>query len=257
MADRFVNKLGIPMLRLPGWEVFVAAWPVRQSDFAAFASATGYDATGGMLTVGHDDDDWTSHGHTWENPGFPQAKDHPVVGVSHADARAFCWWLSGYDETTEGLLYRLPTDLEWSTAIGLHDDPARSPEERLYHDPGTYPWGREWPPPPNFGNYAGEESREGMPSWWGVAPGGYRDGFARTAPVGSFAPNAAGFYDLSGNVWEWCMDRYCPGGLAHVVRGGSWGSDRPAYLQSGTRLAKFPETRTDEIGFRVALGRVV
>ena len=81
-----------------------------------------------------------------------------------------------------------------------------------------------------------------MPSWWGVAPGGYRDAFARTSPVGNFAPNAPGFYDLSGNVWEWCLDAYCPGGLA--------------YLQSGNRLAIFPDARTDEIGFRVALGPV-
>ena len=125
------------MLRLSGGNVFLAAWPVRRVDFAAFVAATGYDATGGMLTIGHDDYDWLPHGHTWENPGFPQAEDHPVVGVSHADAGAFCRWLSGHDNLPEAVAYRLPSDLEWSMAIGLNDDPERSPEERLYHDPGT------------------------------------------------------------------------------------------------------------------------
>ena len=249
--------MGIPMLALPGSTVRLAAWPTRRRDFAAFVAATGHDATGGMLTIGHDDIDWSPHGHTWRDAGFPQTDDHPVVGVSYHDAAAFCRWLTA-QERAAGLIaqaeaYRLPSDLEWSLAIGLREAADLSPEARLYHDPGTYPWGVAWPPPPNFGNYAGEESRQGMPSWWGVAPGAYRDAFARTSPVGSFAPNALGFYDLSGNVWEWCLDAYCPGSLARIIRGGSWGSDRPAYLQSANRIAKFPEARTDEIGFRVAL----
>ena len=246
------------MLHLPETRVRLAAWPVRRSDFALFVAETGHDATGGMLTIGHEDYDWSAHGHTWRNPGFEQAADHPVVGVNHHDARAFCEWLTGREQASGHLepknAYRLPTDLEWSAAIGLRDDENHSPEARLSCDPGTYPWGEHWPPPPDFGNYAGEESREGMPSWWGVAPGGYRDAFARTSPVGSFAPNALGFYDLSGNVWEWCLDDYCPGGMARVIRGGSWGSDRPAYLQSGNRIGKFPSARTDELGFRIALG---
>lgn len=248
----FANTLGIPMLPLPGVDVFLASWPVRRCDFAAFVIETGHDATGGMLTIGHDDYDWMPHGHTWNNPGFAQTDDHPVVGVSHDDAQAFCQWLAGHEKSP--MIYRLPTDWEWSLAVGLRDDPGQSPEARLYNDPGMYPWGKNWPPPPGYGNYAGEESREGMPSWWGVAPGGYRDAFPRTSPVGSFAPNTLGFHDLSGNVWEWCLDTYSPGSLARVIRGGSWGSDRPAYLQSANRIGKFPTARTDEIGFRLALG---
>lgn len=256
-ADAWVNALGIPLLRLPGTGIRLAAWPVRRSDFACFVTETRHDATGGMLTIGHDDNDWSPHGHTWKEPGFTQADGHPVVGVNHYDAQAFCAWLTDRERASVRLgpaaVYRLPTDLEWSMAIGLKEDMALSPEARLYHDPGTYPWGEAWPPPPDFGNYAGEESREGMPSWWGVAPGGYRDAFPRTSPVGSFAPNALGFYDLSGNVWEWCLDAYCTGSLSRVIRGGSWGSDRPAYLQAANRIGKFPDTRTDEIGFRIAL----
>ncbi len=252
-----VNSLGIPLVTLPGLDVRLAVWQVRRRDFAAFVEDSGHDATGGMLTIGHDDYDWMPHGHTWRDPGFAQGEDHPVVGVNRADARAFCAWLT-LREWSLGLLgdtqtYRLPSDYEWSVAVGLAEDTELTPEARHYHNPGVYPWGKDWPPPANFGNYAGAESAEGMPAWWGVVPGGYADPFPRTSPVGSFAANALGIYDLSGNVWEWCANSYVPGGRSGVVRGGSWGSDRPAYLQSANRLVKFPDARTDEIGFRVAL----
>jgi formylglycine-generating enzyme required for sulfatase activity len=236
---------------------WLAAWPVRVKDFAAFVQATGHNATGDMLTLGKDDYDWLPNGKTWDSPGFAQTPNDPVVGVSYHDALAFCDWLTQLERSSgaidAGHSYDLPTDKEWSVAIELGDETGDCPEVRLFHSAGSYPWGPAWPPPANFGNYAGEESRLDMPSWWGVAPGGYTDPFPRTSPVGSFAPNALGFYDLSGNVWEWCADAYCPGSLANVVRGGSWGSDRPAYLQSATRHLKFPESRNDEIGFRVAL----
>lgn len=246
-----INSLGIPLLRLRQG-TWLAAWPTRMQDFAAFVAATQYDATGNMMTLGKDDFDWCPHGHTWQSPGFSQGPDHPVVGVSYDDALAFCAWLTA-EESAAGLCYGLPTDLEWSMAVGLGEETGASPEERLYRSAGTYPWGPKWPPPANFGNYAGSESRIDMPSWWGVAPGGYVDAFPRTSPVASFAPNALGFYDLSGNVWEWCADAYCTGSLARIVRGGSWGSDRPAYLQSANRNPKFPNSRNDETGFRIAL----
>ena len=246
----------IPLIPLAR-NVSVAAWPTRVQDFAAFVAATGYDATQNMLTLGKEDVDWLPHGHTWASPGFAQAPDHPVVGVSHHDALAFCAWLTAFEQARgkidAGQSYGLPTDREWSLAIGLGDEEGDSPEARLSHSVGTYPWGPAWPPPAAFGNYAGGESRLDMPSWWGVCPGGYSDPFPRTSPVGSFAPNALGFYDLSGNVWEWCADAWCPGSLSRIVRGGSWGSDRPAYLQSANRNPKFPDSRNDETGFRIAL----
>lgn len=254
-----INTLGIPLILLTQG-TWLAAWPTRVRDFAAFVQATRYEATGNMLTLGKDDFDWLPHGHTWESPGFVQTPDHPVVGVSYHDAVAFCAWLTRQERSLGKIdgrqSYALPADLEWSIAIGLGEERGASPEERLYHSAGTYPWGPVWPPPANFGNYAGAESRLDMPSWWGVVPGGYVDPFPRTSPVASFAPNALGFHDLSGNVWEWCADAYCPGSLAMIIRGGSWGSDRPAYLQSANRNPKFPDSRNDETGFRIALRSV-
>ena len=80
----------------------------------------------------------------------------------------------------------------------------------------VYPWGTAWPPPPGAGNYTGEETGSD------VAIRGYDDGFAWTSPVGSFAPNKFGLYDMGGNVWQWCMDTWNPESKAKVLRGASW-----------------------------------
>ncbi len=248
---------GLSCVRLPGTKTRLAIYPTRVKDYRAFAEATGHPPAAGMLTLGPTDHDWLPNGHSWKDPGFAQTPDDPVVGVNYRDALAFCRWLTGVERRAGRIsarqFYRLPTDLEWSTAIGLKKEKGATPEARVHTSRGEYPWGPDWPPPAGFGNYAGAESVAGMPSWWGVVPGGYRDPYPRTSPVGSFPPNRLGLYDLSGNVWEWCLDRYARGGLARVTRGGSWGSDRPAYLQSANRTPRFEESANDELGFRVAL----
>ena len=151
------NTLGIPLIPLAP-DTWLAAWPTRVKDFAAFVAATRYDATGNMLTLGKDDYDWLPHRHTWQSPGFAQTEDHPVVGVSYFDALEFCAWLTAQERAQKNIddrqTYALPTDLEWSRAVGLGEEQGGSPEARLYLSAGTYPWGPEWPPPANFGNYA-------------------------------------------------------------------------------------------------------
>ena len=64
---------------------------------------------------------------------------------------------------------------------------------------------------------------------------GYKDGFATTSPVGSFAANSFGIYDLAGNVWEWCEDKTAADSDLHIRRGGSWHVAEPARLQSSYR----------------------
>lgn len=125
---------------------------------------------------------WTP-GANWRHPEGPGSdlkgrEDHPVVHVSWDDAQAYAQWAGK----------RLPTEAEWEFAArgGLDGQP--------------YVWGSA---PPSL-------TRPQANLWTGSFPHAntLADGFARTAPVGSFAPNGYGLYDTSGNVWEWCSDWY-------------------------------------------------
>jgi formylglycine-generating enzyme required for sulfatase activity len=198
---------------------------------------------------------------SWQNVEFLGQKvsfapDHPVVNVSHDDAKAFCAWLTA-KERQEGRLpagasYRLPTDLEWSAAVGLPKENGATPEARDMKLAGVYPWGNQFPPPQGAGNFADITS--------GAAFGtaltfiqGYRDGFATTSPVGSFAANSHGLFDLSGNVWEWCEDFFDGKNGARVLRGGSCGNDDAGYLLSSFRVDYTPGARFGLYGFRCVL----
>lgn len=252
-AGDFVGLPGLP-------EVGIAVHETTVGEFRRFVAATGYDATGGMVTLGEDDYDWLPRGGTWVAPGFAQTDAHPVVGVNLADARAYAAWLTAEDHAAGRIaadeVYRLPTDREWSLAAGLADEAGNTPEERMAAADSGYPWGRDWPPPVGFGNYAGSESAAGKPSWWGTIPGGYKDDYPRTSPVGSFPPNALGLHDLSGNVWEWVDEAYTTSSIARVARGGCWGSDRPAYLLRAKRSPQWVGSRNDEVGFRLVRAKI-
>ena len=134
---------------------------------------------------------WTT-GACWKHPEGPGSSIegrelHPVVHVSWDDAVAYCAWAGK----------RLPTEAEWECAA------------RGELDSKQNVWG-DAPIDPTRCN-----------TWQGRFPdqNTLADGFARTAPVGSFAPNCFGLYDMAGNVWEWCSDRYRPD--AYVQRAGA------------------------------------
>ena len=219
-----------------------------------------------------DRDGYKQRGHSWEDPGFEQTDDDPVVGVSWYDAKAFCEWLT-LRERAAGRLppdreYRLPTDNEWSVAVGLNEDPAKSPEEKHGENSGTYPWG-EWPngqpPPQGAGNYAGAEVVDGhWPEDFSFIEG-FNDPYARTAPVGSFKANRFGLFDMGGNVWEWCENESSPNTVhlrresspgKQVARGSSWCDSLiggPWKLLSSSRGLNPPGYREVSVGFRCVI----
>ncbi|HEV7406528.1 MAG TPA: SUMF1/EgtB/PvdO family nonheme iron enzyme [Chthoniobacteraceae bacterium] len=215
--------------------VLCGIWPVRVRDYDAFCQATGRDR---------------------QKQDFAQDSLHPVVRVNYDDATAFCEWLT-LKETQAGLLeagqlYRLPTDAEWSEAAGLPAESGATPEERDGKLP-DYPWGRQWPPPAGAGNYA-DASQKGTT----LRIPNYRDGFPQTSPVGSFAANSRGLYDIGGNVWQWVQDSYKgsvgPRGKDWgVLRGGSWGTSRQAELRSSYRNVVDRTERDVIFGFRTVL----
>ncbi|GAA4418983.1 hypothetical protein GCM10023187_52940 [Nibrella viscosa] len=175
----------------------------------------------------------------------PIESNHPVIHVSWNDADAYCLWLS----RRTGKRYRLPTEAEWEYACGNGSAHTK------------YSWGNEDPSGTNGGNIADQSGRRKF-NWSGIASN-YDDGYATTAPVGSYTPNKLGLFDMSGNIWEWCQDWYGsysgsssvnpqgPGsGTNRVMRGGSWDSGSQYYL-STFRTGHKPAHRGCFVGFRV------
>jgi formylglycine-generating enzyme required for sulfatase activity len=220
----FINTLGMKFVPVAGTDVQFSMWETRVKDYAAYAVANAGVDTG------------------WKSPGFTQADTHPVVRVNWEDANAFCAWLTK-KELAEGKIkagqkYRLPTDVEWSVAVGLGEETGNTPEAKSRGIKDVYPWGKEWPPPVGAGNYGRNLNV---------------DKFDRTAPVGSFSANQFGLHDTGGNVWEWCDDKYRATSLHRVLRGASWGNGYPDYLLSSHRDHYTPGGRGDRIGFRCVL----
>ncbi|HSC13881.1 MAG TPA: SUMF1/EgtB/PvdO family nonheme iron enzyme, partial [Gammaproteobacteria bacterium] len=193
--------------------------------------------------------------------------DQPVANVSWEDAVQYLNWLSVkdglqpvYEDGPGGFApvrplrngYRLPTDAEWEWAARF----AGQSEGLLF------PWGAEPRPPDRSGNYADVSAAQLLPTVMNT----YDDGFEVSAPVGSYAPNSFGIYDLGGNVAEWVQDFYTldllesservddplgpESGQLHVVRGSSWRHALVVDLRVAARGSGV-EGRED-VGFRIA-----
>ena len=203
-------------------------------------------------------DQYKAAGMGYQAPDFPQKGNHPAVNVSWNDAKAYCAWLS----KKEGKKYRLPTDHEWSCAVGIGrmENPKASQDSKQWTSLDDYPWGKG-KPTARSGNYRGLEWDNATGVAYmkkcGVQAGStslipVNDGYMFTSPVGSFAPNSLGLYDMGGNVRQWCESSWNFGlfNRYRVVRGGSWFDEDTRYLLSSVRDFAEPSNRSDLIGFR-------
>ena len=135
LNSRWTNGLGQIFVPVPGTKVLFCIWDTRVQDYRAYANANLGEVDG-----------------SWQTPYFhdlqvtPQATC-PVVMVSWNDANAFCAWLTKQEQAS-GLIsqnqrYRLPTDFEWSVAVGLNESREESPAGKSMRIQGVYPWGTQ------------------------------------------------------------------------------------------------------------------
>jgi formylglycine-generating enzyme required for sulfatase activity len=170
------------------------------------------------------------------NPSQFKGEINPVEEVTWNDAVEFCRKLS---EKT-GQTVRLPTEAEWEYACRAGTTTPFNTGETISTDQANY-----------WGNYTYGSGSKGV---WR----------RKTVPVGSFAPNAWGLYDMHGNVEEWCQDWYGPyqageavdplgaaTGEYRVTRGGCWDYN-PGACRSASRFWGPPGYQGYDIGFRVA-----
>lgn len=125
LTARWTNSLGMIFVPVPESEALFCIWKTRVQDYQALVDATG---------------------HWWKKPGFDQGPTHPAVNIKWEDAKEFCVWLTqrerGMKVIGSNQYYRLPSDEEWSLAVGLGHEDGDSPKEKDGKIEGVYPWGR-------------------------------------------------------------------------------------------------------------------
>jgi formylglycine-generating enzyme required for sulfatase activity len=173
--------------------------------------------------------------------------NHPAENVSWYDSLAFTRWLNARLRRIEGATWpdipfdltpdtlhtynglRLPTEWEWQYAAQNGDKA------------NTYPWG---------------------PEWDGRKANTYESGLSRTTAVGMYPPAPCGAFDLSGNVYDWCLNTNddlsmsLTGSASRVLRGGAFHLNS-RLARASSRYGDFPSLRSSNFGFRVVVGGVV
>lgn len=254
----WTNSLGMKFVPLPEHRLLVSIYETRVKDYQAFSAAENAVMPSWRLGAANPRRQFealqqqagvTAHSRasklsTSADPGFAQTPDDPACGVDLLDARLFCAWLT-WKEREEGRLqpmqsYRLPVEREWSAAVSY------DATDWQIDDAGAQ------------ANFAGIEAPEVKPWPEDVPFFARRDAFPRTAPVGRFAPNPLGLYDLFGNVAEW-VDTPAPDSLGrgnnliYGLRGGSWATGSARQAKPDFHLGSRPGRAQANFGFRIVL----
>ncbi|MEL7545769.1 MAG: formylglycine-generating enzyme family protein [Pseudomonadota bacterium] len=233
-----------PMLSLQVDSFQIQTHEVTNRQFSEFVSDTGYvtDAERGVAEArpgagsavfyhpeksAPGSDPWQLvQGASWRTPAGSDSDldgldNHPVVHVSHSDAKAYAQWAGG----------RLPSEIEWEYAASL---------------------GLPEPSRPDSGAY-GPEQQIRANTWQGIFPiaDSGDDGFQGTAPSGCYAPSEIGLYDMIGNSWEWTDTPYAPG--SHTIKGGSFlcADNFCRRYRPAARQPQETDFSSNHIGFRI------
>ena len=201
-------------------EFEIAKYPITNAQFQAFIDAPD----------GYYDSKWwhglTSSGEEYSQPGDPRWEfaDYPCQSVSWYQAFAFCQWLS----FRLNLDITLPTEQQWQRAA--QGDDGRK-----------FPWGNQF-------HETRCNTRESL--------------LMKTTPVTMYPSGASpyGVMDMSGNVWEWCLNEYTKpdqtefaDNVPRVMRGGSWG-EANSLVRGTARHFDMPSLQSEFVGFRVVRG---
>ncbi len=225
-------------------------YEVTRAQFEAFVQATGHVTGPSCWTAGMNGQSGDVLVRNWRDPGFTQTPNDPVVCVNWDDAQAYVAWL----KRTTGKHYRLPSEAEWEYAARAGSQTARY-------------WGDGRDGACQYANVA-DLTAASRRNWEKDPKRTFlcTDGYAYTAPVGQFRPNAFGLYDMLGNVWEWtgdCWNQNYNGAPTNggawvqgdcsirVMRGGAWYYP-PETLRAGNRFRGAAGDRGIAYGFRVA-----
>jgi len=231
--EKPIHKVILNGFYLSKYEITIAQFAkfIKDTNYKTFPERNGYSWIW--------DGEWYKvNGMNWKldakgNRRPQRDYDYPVIHVSWEDAMAFCKWLS---QKTDAVI-RLPTEAEWEYAA----------KGGAFSSNNT-----------NYTKYAGSNN-VGKVAWY------FGNSQSHTHPVGQKFPNDLDLYDMSGNVWEWCLDCYDKNYYAHspinnpkkltmgkfkVVRGGSWDTDIN-YLRITNRFYANPTFSSNDLGFRV------
>lgn len=235
-------------------DFYMAKTEVTVMQFKAFIDAAGYrtDAETGDGSFVWDSTGWVKRdGVNWRHTEFGRLRDVaeyrcPVLHVSWNDAAQYCNWLSRkaglkivYNFQKDTLIadtgangYRLPFESEWEYAAA---DGREYRRDRFSGSPkiGDVAW------------YSGNAAK-------------------KVHGAGEKKANGLGLFDMTGNAWEWCHDRYDANAYSketttlgplkdalRVLRGGSW-NNNARHCRITNRTSRFPDFRDGNLGFRVA-----